>query len=109
MGKKSRDKGKHGEREVVQLLRAHGIKARRGQQFAGGGDSPDIVHNIPDVHIEVKRRETFNLYESLDQAMKDAGLFDTSVVFYRKNNRPWVVVLDAEDFLNIMAERQCDD
>ena len=36
-------KGKVGEREFAELLRAHGFDARRGQQFAGGADSPDVV------------------------------------------------------------------
>ena len=52
-----REKGKRGEREVVQLLRAFEFEARRGHQYRGGSDSPDVIHNIANVHLEVKLRE----------------------------------------------------
>lgn len=54
MSKFSRDKGARGEREFRDLLREHGFEARRGQQFAGGNDSPDVVTDLP-CHVEVKR------------------------------------------------------
>ena len=57
-----RQKGAAAEREVAKLLNgkwlmADGttVTARRGQQFSGGPDSPDVVHNIPHVHLEVTR------------------------------------------------------
>ena len=53
----SRQKGKVGEREFAALLRVHGFDARRGQQFAGGGDSPDVVSGaLRWLHIEVRYR-----------------------------------------------------
>ena len=57
-----RRKGATAEREIANLL--HGkwltvdgttVTARRGQQFSGSPDSPDVVHNIPMVHLEVTR------------------------------------------------------
>jgi len=59
MSKMSREKGKRGEREFCELLREHGFDARRGQQFAGGPDSPDVVTDCP-CHFEVKRTESFS-------------------------------------------------
>lgn len=51
----SRNKGARGEREFARWLhRYEGVEARRGQQYAGSGDSPDVVHNIPGIHFEVK-------------------------------------------------------
>lgn len=104
MGMRSRRKGKVGEREVAQLLQRHGFEARRGQQFAGGGDSPDVVHNIPNVHLEVKRVERFNLYEALARADADAGPGEDSVVFHRRNGQKWVVVMDADYWLQLAAK-----
>lgn len=72
----SRNKGKTGEREVAALLRKYGYDAHRGQQFSGGNDSPDIVHSIPGLHIEVKRVEQFNLWAAIDQADADKTLGD---------------------------------
>ncbi len=109
IGRGSKNKGKVGEREVVALLREHGYKARRGQQYAGGGDSPDVVHNMEladdcQIHIEVKRGEQLSLWAALDQAEEDAPLADIPVVFHRKNNKPWVVILSAVDFITIMRK-----
>ncbi len=106
MSKMSRDKGKRGEREIAALFRAHGFNARRGQQFRGGGDSPDIIHDIPGLHVEVKFRENVSPYAALDQVSRDAALEDTPVVFMRKLRKPWIVIMDADDFLDLMGDRQ---
>lgn len=93
------EKGKAGEREVAALLRAHGFQARRGQRTAG----PDVIHSIPSVHLEVKRVEQFNLYAALDQAIADKPADHVPVVIHRKNKKPWVVVLIADDFLRLVG------
>lgn len=102
MGRASREKGKAGEREFAAFLRSHGIEARRGVQYAGGGDSPDVVHGLDGVHFEVKRVERLSLWPSLEQAMQDAG-GNVPVVAHRSNKREWVVVLRAEDFLTLVS------
>ena len=102
----SNQKGKRGEREVAALLRDYGFEARRGQQFSGGGDSPDVVHDIPGYHIEVKRTERFRLYEAMEQAARDAGPDKIPVVFHRPNGGEWVVVMPAYDFLASMQGAQ---
>lgn len=103
MAMKSRRKGKVGEREVAQLLRARGLDdARRGQQFKGGAGSPDVV-GLPGYHIEVKRAETFNPYMALDQALGEKAEDEVAVVFHRRSRKAWLVVLDAEDFLDLVS------
>lgn len=109
MGKMSKEKGKVGEREVAALLKSYGFEARRGQQFAGGGDSPDVVHNIPGLHIEVKRTEQLNMYAALEQADNDSKMGEYPVVFHRKNNQPWVVVMGAEEFLSLIKRMPAYD
>jgi Holliday junction resolvase len=104
MAKNSRAKGIRGELEVAALLKEWGYEARRGQQYSGGGDSPDVVHNLPGFHIEVKRVEALNLYGALEQAKGDAKLSDAPVVFHKKNRKDWVVILGAEDFLQILED-----
>lgn len=99
----SREKGAVGEREVAGVLREHGFPdARRGQQFKGGTDSPDVVGFHPDWHPEVKRVERGNLYDWLDQAKRDAGPGKTPVVIHRRNRREWVAILPLEDFLKLI-------
>lgn len=101
MSRMSRNKGKVGEREVAELLRAHGINGRRGVQYRGGADSPDVL-GLDGFHIEVKRTEAFRLYPAMEQAKSERAAGDIPVVFHRANQRPWVVVLDAADFLTLV-------
>lgn len=101
MGKiNSIKKGKNGELEVSHLLNSFGFSARRGQQYSGGGDSPDVVSDLG-FHIEVKRVEAFNLYKAVDQAKNDCKSTDYTI-FHRKSNREWIVAMDAHTFLAMM-------
>ena len=103
MGKiNSRSKGQRGELEVAALLPIYGFKARRGQQHRGGPDSPDVIHSIPNVHIEVKFTEQFSPYAAMDQAIADKGKDEIPVVFHRRKRKKWLVVMGANDFLRIM-------
>ncbi len=99
----SRAKGARGERELAAFLQSHGYEARRGQQNSGGSDSPDVKHDIPGVHIECKRTETLSVYVAMAQAAKDAGRTLTPTVWHKRNNKEWLVILRAEDFLSYAA------
>jgi len=101
----SKNKGKRGELEVAALLRGFGYDARRGQQFSGGGDSPDVVHSIKGLHIEVKYTEAFNAYKAMEQAEKDCKKGDIPLVFYRKKRKRWMVLVDAEAFMELILEK----
>ena len=100
MGKASRDKGKRGEREIADLLKAHGYDAKRGQQYCGANGDADVV-GLPGVHIEVKRTEAFRLWDAMQQAKRDARPGELPAVFHRKNGKRWVVVMDAQDWLTL--------
>ena len=92
-----RAKGARGEREGAQeWARVTGCHARRGQQFAGGTDSPDVVHDCGAIHLEVKRVERGNPYEWMDQAVRDAG-GKIPLVLHRRNNRPWLAIVRLDD------------
>jgi Holliday junction resolvase len=105
MGLKSKTKGKVGEREVAELLREFGFNARRGQQFAGGGDSPDVVSDMEGFHIEVKRTgKQTDIFAALDQAKRDRKPDEDAVVFHRKNNKDWIVAMDAREFLRLVTK-----
>jgi len=99
----SRDKGKVGEREVVALLKSYGFDARRGQQFKGTKDSPDVISDMP-LYIEVKRREQVNLYEAINKAAEEAPREEEPIVFHRKNGKQWLITMNAEDFLASMRD-----
>src|SRR4051812_17526596 len=70
----SREKGKRGERQWRDELRAHGYAARRGQQFSGSPDSPDVVCDaLAWIHFEVKAVERLNIEDAMEQARRDCG------------------------------------
>jgi Holliday junction resolvase len=99
----SRAKGKVGELEFSAFLKERGIEARRGQQFKGGTDSPDVVAGgcVAGIHFEVKRVQAGNLYGWHDQACADADLCKMPVVAHRRNNKRWLAILDMRDFITL--------
>lgn len=104
----SRAKGAQAEREFRNVLRAHGYSsARRGQQFSGSPDSPDVVcEELSQYHWEIKRTESLSLYPAMEQAIRDAGSEKTPVVAHRRNNKEWLVVLRADDFLKLVEQAE---
>ena len=104
MGRRSRNKGKRGEREAAAAVSsALGVAARRGCQYAGSPDSPAIVAADPGVHFEVKRREQFRLYEALDQAAEEAG-DQVPVVLHRTNRKPWVAIVALSELRRLAVQ-----
>lgn len=99
----SREKGKRGEREAVNFLTTIGWMAKRGQQYAGGAESPDVIHDIPGVHLEVKRVERLNLSTAMAQARRDAGP-KLPVVMHRRNGEDWLVTVSAEAFFKLVKQ-----
>jgi|CXWL01.1.fsa_nt_gi hypothetical protein len=103
----SRQKGAAGERELAIYLRERGYAgARRGQQFKGGTDSPDVVvPGLDDFHIECKRVEAGNPDKWLAQAIRDARSDQVPVVMHRKSRGDWMVILRLDDFLNLVLTK----
>ncbi len=103
MGRASRDKGKRGEREAAAFLsQLMGCDARRGVQYQGGPDSPDVV-GVPGMHVEVKRTERLQLMPAIEQAQSDAPASSVPVVMWRKSRHPWILCLPADRLLDLVA------
>ena len=101
----SRRKGAVGEREIAKYLREHGFtEARRGQQFKGGADSPDVV-GLTGFHIEVKRVERLDLNAAMEQSIRDCGENETPIVVHRRNNDYWKVTMRLDDFMEVIHGR----
>lgn len=104
MGRMSRQKGKRGEREAAAELGAiFACEARRGVQYEGGPDSPDVVLQGVNVHVECKRTESLNVYKAIEQATADAG-DKVPVVWHRRNGKPSVVIVEAENLCSLARE-----
>lgn len=107
MATNGKQKGKRGELEVAHLMIDAGFDARRGQQFKGTEDSPDVIHDMTGFGIEVKYVENYSvnqLYTALDKQQEDGPEDEDALLFYRRNNKEWIVVMDAVRFLAIMKE-----
>ena len=98
----AREKGKRGERQWRDELRENGFAARRGQQFSGSAESPDVVCDaLPWVHFEVKAVERLNIEDAMDQARRD-GIGKLPVVAHKRNFRPWLVTMGSETFFRLL-------
>lgn len=95
----SRAKGANGEREAAKFLSQYNLPdgtpvvARRMARNGQKGQA-DLEHNIPDVHLEVKRNEdidigTVALYKALQQATDDAPRGVSVGVLWRRNGSRW--------------------
>lgn len=96
----SREKGKAGERELAAELRRLGFDARRGQQYSGANGDADVV-GVDGLHIECKRVEALRLWDSMAQSKGDARDGEIPVVIHRANRRPWVVIMELDDFAEL--------
>ena len=106
-GRSSKRKGAAGEREAAKEFQDKfpGLEAHRGRQYHGGPGTPDVMLSIDNVHLEVKRTETFNLYKALNQAREDAD-GKVPVVLHRRSREKWVVCVELDrlpEFVRIMA------
>jgi Holliday junction resolvase len=101
MSASQKNKGKRGELELARFLTDHGHLARRGVQYCGGPDSPDIVCESLPIHFEVKRTEHLRIHESMRQAIRDAGDM-TPAVAHRRNRDDWLVTMRLSDLLTLV-------
>ena len=115
MGKKSRDKGKVGEREARDVILSWGLPAHRGRQFKGTPDSPDVV-TVPGLHCEVKRRNAGSVTAWMEEAAEDVGGrgfgMPIPFVIHRRDGKPWLVTVHAVDvpkFAEIISEFQKEE
>jgi len=108
MGRMSRQKGKRGERECAaelgQLLGLAEGAARRGVQFAGGPDSPDVVLDGVAIHVEAKRVERLQLWAAIEQAKKDSPPGKTPVVWHKANRKGSVVIVETAMLVDLARE-----
>ncbi len=100
MSASQKNKGKRGELELARLLTLNGHPARRGRQYSGSPESPDVICPSLPFHIECKRAERINIYAALEQAEGDAdGL---ALVAHRRNGKPWLAVMRLSDLLALV-------
>jgi hypothetical protein len=91
----SRAKGCRNERACAhELNRLFGTECRRGCQFQGSPDSPDVV-GFP-LHVECKAVEKLNINEAVEQAVADCGS-KIPCVIHKRNRKPWLITMRLDD------------
>jgi len=104
LGRKSKRKGKKGERAVANMLRDRGYEARRGVQYRGDTDSPDVVSEIRDMHIEVKWVERLSVHVAMTQAKMDKNDNQFPTVWHKRRRDECLVTIPAEAFMDLLEK-----
>ena len=109
MGKiNSKRKGRVGELEVANILKAHGYDARRTAQFCGNtGEAADVI-GLDGFHLEVKRCETTKIWDWIHQAENDHKADTVPLVVFRRSHEQWQVALSLEAFLELLQNRKTE-
>jgi Holliday junction resolvase len=96
-GLRSRRKGAAGERELIRLLRDElgDIVSRNLSQTRDGGR--DIL-GLPGYAVEVKRCEIGRIAAWKRQAVAQAADDELAVVAWRQNGRPWVFLVEGDEW-----------
>lgn len=104
----SRRKGSRREREWAKWLTDRGYPAKRTQQYKGSKDSFDVVSpSHPIQRWEVKGRERLNPFDTIDQMLEEAE-GEPCGLSWIKNNRRWLVIMDAEQFQQMIDRMKAD-
>lgn len=102
----SKQKGKRGELELANKLKEYGYDCRRTAQYNGKElDSKADVVGLTGIHIECKRVERLNIDEAMEQAVRDCK-GEVPAVFHRKNDKPWLVTMRLDDWINLYQHKE---
>ncbi len=104
----SRAKGARYERELARYLSENGFPdSRRGQQFSGGSESPDVVSDFP-FHIEAKNVQALNLYSAMTQSIRDAGDKPPCVI-HKKNHSESMFTCRLSDLVALLNQKSWEE
>jgi hypothetical protein len=99
VAKKSREKGKRGERAAADKLRELYPDAKRTISQSRGAEDSD-VGGTP-WHVEVKIGKAPPIAPAMDQAIRDSRGERPPLVMSKKDRGDWLITMRYEDFLRI--------
>lgn len=103
---KPKSKGNRAEREVIDLLHAHGWTDARRNFASGGYGGADIIGGPEDTSIEVKRQERCSIWSWLDQCEAAAKPTDLPIVAFRRSRSQWYACVPLEELLALLQSRE---
>ena len=96
MGASERLKGKRGELEAAEALRAIGLDAERSARN-GVDAGEDLHHGFQGARIEVKWCEAWAIPAWWRKLTREAGKL-LPILMIRRSRFPWLMVIRVEDF-----------
>lgn len=99
------EKGRRAERDAAKLIGSTLgplSSARRGRQYKGTEDSPDIADALPGFNVEVKWREKVRLFAWWNKHLGECG-GERPALMLTKNREPWLFVIRPEDIPHLAA------
>lgn len=104
-GMKSKNKGRIGEREIINLLQPIVdeqyklysslqiplLERNLNQSNKGGYD----IIGLDWIALEIKRQETLQLKQWWAQTIQQAKIYQKPVLLFRQSNKPWQVLIEA--------------
>lgn len=103
----SRAKGARGERALAHYLSDRGFEARRGQQFKGTSESPDVeCKPLSRWLIECKLVEKLQLLKAFLKCKSECNVLQKPIVMHKVNQGPWLATMALEDFLKLEKKLQ---
>lgn len=108
MGKRSRRRGKTGERELCKELEKLELPGfQRSQQHTGRHGDADIENTLTETSLlwECKRVERINVNAVMQRAIEDASAKGRlPIIAHRKNRHPWLVTFQLNDLWDVVDE-----
>lgn len=102
----SRKKGSRGELEAAHELNAvlPNARARRAQQYSGTEGTSDLIApGLPNLWLEVKRRQALNLQKVMAESLENCGGL-APVILHRKDNAEWLVTFRLTDLRTVVGQ-----
>lgn len=99
MGRRERDKGRKGEREVVLVLERHGFTVRA---LEGTGDHL-AFHDGLVLHVESKRQEQARVWAWLEQAESETPAGAVTMVAFRRSHGKWYAIVPLDDLAGALS------
>lgn len=97
----SREKGKRIERLLASMFTRAGWPARRGQQFKGTPDSPDVIVEDLPLTVECKGREVWSIYNWIVKVRHEAKPGTLPLLCCKKNHSEFLAIMTLDDFLDL--------
>lgn len=101
-----RRKGKRLEHKFAQLIRQKGLDPNAKRMVLSGADwafNSDIFTTLP-FKFECKNQENIRIWKWWEQTKAQETMQKPGILVFTSNHRPIMVAMDADTFLNVLAE-----